>query len=376
MLAHVVAGDLAQARRPGAGQRPPARRGARGSPPSSAEAIPRQHQARLRFSPSRWAILPSLRSDTNAGSNRVAGCRSAQAAAGSARASRGTRPALEHPPHALRLDQRRRQEVVARRLPGLAVGVGRRTSRRARAAISRSSASSPAPSRAYSSASAQGEGGVEVGPGPDRIGQLGQVAHEPVGEGLGQPAQRRGPAVRVVGLVPVELGLQHQQPRPAVGPLERRPPAAATDRPARAATFSGVRCASNSSRHLAAAAHRPGTAAGSAPAASSRARTSASRSCRRRSGAARAAPRVLRPVQHVIELVRILARDVARARCGRSARARSSVRRGHLRTGTPAAPSARCWRRAGAARWGSGRGSPRSAASCGRAGRAGSRAPR
>ena len=34
---------------------------------------PRKHQARLRFSPSRWAILPSVRSVTAAGANRVAG---------------------------------------------------------------------------------------------------------------------------------------------------------------------------------------------------------------------------------------------------------------------------------------------------------------
>ena len=35
----------------------------------------RQHQLRLRFRPSRCAILPSLRSLTIAGSNRLAGCR-------------------------------------------------------------------------------------------------------------------------------------------------------------------------------------------------------------------------------------------------------------------------------------------------------------
>ena len=40
-------------------------------------AIERQHQARLRFSPSRCAIFPSLRSLTVAGLNSVAGSRTA-----------------------------------------------------------------------------------------------------------------------------------------------------------------------------------------------------------------------------------------------------------------------------------------------------------
>src|SRR4051812_573612 len=48
-----------------------------GSVAGKAEAIERQHQARLRLRPSRCAILPSVRSLTVAGTNKVAGSRAA-----------------------------------------------------------------------------------------------------------------------------------------------------------------------------------------------------------------------------------------------------------------------------------------------------------
>ena len=55
--------------------------------PARCGAMVRQHQARARLSPSRWAILPSLRSLTVAGMNSVAG---------SSRSMRGRKAASQH----------------------------------------------------------------------------------------------------------------------------------------------------------------------------------------------------------------------------------------------------------------------------------------
>ena len=66
----------------------------------------RQHQARLRFRPSRCAILPSLRSLTIAGVNSVAGSRSRQPRQEIARTSRGTAAGMRAR-HAQGFDQRR-----------------------------------------------------------------------------------------------------------------------------------------------------------------------------------------------------------------------------------------------------------------------------
>ena len=82
----------------------------------------RQHQARLRFSPSRWAILPSLRSLTKAGSNRVAGC--ATATPGRKCPNQAGNCCRVGARHAQRFDQRGREEFVAARLPRLAIAIG------------------------------------------------------------------------------------------------------------------------------------------------------------------------------------------------------------------------------------------------------------
>ena len=81
----------------------------------------RQHQARLRFRPSRWAILPSLRSLTIAGVNKVAGSR--LATRGRNCSNQLGKASGCDPRHAQRFGQRGRQEFVAAGLPGLAVAV-------------------------------------------------------------------------------------------------------------------------------------------------------------------------------------------------------------------------------------------------------------
>jgi hypothetical protein len=121
-------------RRPhGAGWRPggvtaaPAAMARTGSSCGRAAAISRQHQARDRFRPSRWTILPSVRSVTTAGVNRLAGCRS-RASAGSRR-TRPERGRRQQPAQALGRRAAWRQEVVAGGLPGLGVAVGQVASR-------------------------------------------------------------------------------------------------------------------------------------------------------------------------------------------------------------------------------------------------------
>ena len=73
MLAHIVAGDVRQAGGQMLVAPRPRRWHAADRLPAGLAAISRQHQARVRFRPSRWAILPSVRSVTVAGVNRVAG---------------------------------------------------------------------------------------------------------------------------------------------------------------------------------------------------------------------------------------------------------------------------------------------------------------
>ena len=108
----------------------------------SRAAMLRQHHARLRFSPSRCAILPSLRSLTIAGANSVAGCRVGNARQELLEPDREQRGMGAR--HAQGLDQRRRQELVAARLPCLAIAVGAEPVERARSRMSSASAGSKA----------------------------------------------------------------------------------------------------------------------------------------------------------------------------------------------------------------------------------------
>ncbi len=124
----------------------------------------------------------------------------------------------QHPAHQLRFHQRRGQEVVARRLPGLAVRVVREPGLCARR---------DQPGEVVVTAGLrivagqrQGEGRVRVGSGADRIGQLGQIGLQPRREDLGQGSQRFGPDLR---LSPTrQFRLQLQEPRRPIGPLEAR----------------------------------------------------------------------------------------------------------------------------------------------------------
>ncbi len=73
VFAHIVAGDMRQAGVEVAAAAVCSAGCATGCSGPSAAAMARQHQARLRLRPSRCAILPSLRSETMAGVNRLAG---------------------------------------------------------------------------------------------------------------------------------------------------------------------------------------------------------------------------------------------------------------------------------------------------------------
>ena len=152
-------------------------------------AIDRQHHARLRLSPSRWAILPSLRSLTIAGVNRVAGWRWLDSR------KEVAEPLLEVGPrlgahHAQRLDQRRRQEFVAARLPRLAIAIaaepvgGAHADRgfEVRVELPRPFARE-----------AQSERRVEMGAGADRVGQVGEIMLKPRRRRRAPAAQARSP---------------------------------------------------------------------------------------------------------------------------------------------------------------------------------------
>ena len=189
MLAHIVAGDVGQA---GVEMRVGrvARRAPRG--PDRARRRARASTRRgERLTPSRWAILPSRRSETKAGVNRLAGrpaARSGRKAPNQARnASAGRTRRISSG-----LGERRGEEVVAARLPRLAVAVlailvdarGRGSARPSAGVVGLR----PVERQDH------GEGGVVVGAGADRVGEPGQVGFEPLGEGLGERARERRPS--------------------------------------------------------------------------------------------------------------------------------------------------------------------------------------
>jgi hypothetical protein len=120
----------------------------------------------------------------------------------------------QHPGHAQRLDQRRRQELIATRLPGLAVPV------------SAEAVDGPFADRVGQHVveclcpfqrQDQREGGVEVGADADRIGQLAKIGAQSLCEGTGQRLQLGGPAAIVMTR---GFQVKVEQPAPAVGPFE------------------------------------------------------------------------------------------------------------------------------------------------------------
>src|SRR3546814_19462843 len=62
----------------------------------------------------------------------------------------------------------------------------------------------------------QCEGDVEMGADAQRIGELGQEGVEAFGEGGGERCERGAPR----GVVTLGLGVEREQPRPAIGALE------------------------------------------------------------------------------------------------------------------------------------------------------------
>ena len=179
-----------------------------------------------------------------AGSNSVAGSRP-RCAAGSASSHAREVRSRQHAPHALGLDQRRRQKIVAARLPRLAVRV---------VAVPRHAPSRAAACRSSSSCTVVGvlerererERGVEVRADANRIRRLGQE----LGEARRRRRRRAARARAHDAVVPWRASSaasisSHAQPYgrskpPRIGCVEILP--------ARRRRSSAVSCASNSSR--------------------------------------------------------------------------------------------------------------------------------
>ena len=220
VLARIIAaGHVLKCRPRRAGSRKRRARHVPVLPGGSAAAILFMHHARLRFNPSRCTSCGSVRSVTVAGVNRAFG-----SLRGSSRQEL-SEPRLEfsgrqHAPHQVGLDQARREEICPAGLPS-------RRDVRIRAEVARARSSTSARSRL--SPTARGvvvrEGKPERGVGmharSNRVRLLGEkveiARHDHVGE---RPeVVRPGPGI---GVVPaVKLFRELEQPRPAVGSLER-----------------------------------------------------------------------------------------------------------------------------------------------------------
>ena len=262
-------------------------------------------------------MRPSLRSETLTGSNSADGRPSPSSGrkwnSQWRKASEG-----QHPPHQLGLGQGRRQEVLPRRLPRLgravlavpALGCGADQPRQHRVVRA----------LGVGEGEQQGEGAVAVCAAAHRILRLGQPGLEAVGEGAGQgrddlrpaPASRR--CRRSVARRPASAA------RPSRRDARTLRHGGASGRPARR-----PRCPRSAPRRTGPPPPRRrdgrGTAAAAAPAASSRGRRSASRSCRGRLDAGRGASRASWSLPStLVELVGVLARDMAQGDVGESGR--------------------------------------------------------
>ena len=127
----------------------------------------------------------------------------------------------QHAAHALRLDQRRRQKVVAARLPRLAVGV-LAVPRRQGAILQQRLSAYRARRSAYSAPSASANAVLKCV--PTRIGYVALRQKRARSDRANAPPsgaiaadQRRPSAVSCRA----KFGGEHEQPRPAVRPLER-----------------------------------------------------------------------------------------------------------------------------------------------------------
>ena len=182
--------------------------------------MPRMHQARLRFRPSRWTSCGSVRSVTVAGS---------KSDLGSPRGGPGQEPrepGAELGRRAGRDASGRPPSGSARRSPAppAPTSPGRRRPRRSRP-CARSSTSALQPRVADRPGvvvgERQAEGGVRVDAGPDRVGLLREELQVAGDDHVRQRPEVLRP-VPGVGVVPaVQLLGELEQPGPAVGPLER-----------------------------------------------------------------------------------------------------------------------------------------------------------
>ena len=203
------------------------------------------------------------------------------------RTSAGSSAAGSAAPHALGFDERRGEEVVAARLPGLAVGVAAVPDvRPLPQQIAQPVVAAPLRRSRAPGVSAN----AVLKCVPARIGYvaLRQERVESLDERVGERAQRRRPAPALVAGVPGQFAGQHQQPGPAVRPLE-----SAAQRLRQIGHLAGDVVRREVGVEQRADLRRrgalTGTAGTAAPASSSRARRNASRSCRRTPDAARAA---------------------------------------------------------------------------------------
>ena len=245
----------------------------------------RQHHARLRLSPSRWAILPSLRSLTIGGVNRVAGWRSATPRKEAAEPLLEVRPRLGAHMHKASISAGDRNSSP----PGSHAWQSRSPPNQSRRAW-RIAAASSGRIRSPIRSPGQREGRVEMGADADRVSKDCQIMAQPRCEGAGERLQICGPwHVRVAR----RFSMEREQPRPAIGPLE-----SARQRTLKigelALDLGFGECVVGQRAQFPRPRRFPETGAEGSAGSTSHGRSCASRSCHRRSDGARAAAAHLR----------------------------------------------------------------------------------
>ena len=229
-------------------RRPP-RRGpaARDRPPAARRAMPRRHHARDRLRPSRCTICGSLRSVTRGRHEPRVERRRAEAAAAPASSQPSNASAGEHAGHQVRLDERRRQEIGAGRLPRdrqVAVGGEPRARRLDDHAPRASARRRRARSRARAAARTRCSRACRSAPDIRRRGRNSRSARR-LRRASGASASPARARLRQRRRRRRELLREREQPRPAVRPLERLRAAAAAGTRPRRRRCAGVMCAAS-----------------------------------------------------------------------------------------------------------------------------------
>src|SRR5450756_1808249 len=120
---------------------------------------------------------------------------------------------LQYPAHALGLHQSRRQKVVPARLPRLAVRILRVPGARffdqgfPKTVVARD--------LRILERQRDGEGAVEVCPYARRISRLGKEIEKTLSERVSERREHVAPSLAIRACMSIQLGRQHQQPRPA-----------------------------------------------------------------------------------------------------------------------------------------------------------------